>query len=56
MIDPACNSPIFGRGHGNAFFDNIARRYGSFPRAKRLSTAPREVLSALDTVRISPVL
>jgi hypothetical protein len=28
MIDPACNSPTFGTA-GNAFFDNIAGRYGS---------------------------
>lgn len=55
MIDPACNSPIFGVA-GKAFFDNIARRYRSLSAREAAEHRTARDVSALDAVRISPVL
>jgi hypothetical protein len=56
MIDPACSSPTFGAATAMHFSTTLQGVMEAFTRANPLSTAPREVLSALDTVRISPVL
>jgi len=56
LIEPALQIAHLRRGHGNAFRQHCSWVMEAFPRANlQAPHAPHEVLSALDTGRISPV-